>query len=35
MEDRQVGGTGMDVEDLARRGRSVSLNRSDDLLACL
>lgn len=33
MEDRQVGGTGMDVEDLARQGRSVK--RSDDLLACL
>lgn len=25
----------MDVEDLARRGRSVSLKRLDDLLACL
>lgn len=25
----------MDVEDLARQGRSVSLKRLDDLLACL
>lgn len=25
----------MDEEDLARRGRSVSLKRLDDLLACL